>query len=180
MTSPIRMTKKNTVFAILAFAICITWLREAGYVNLNLYQRQSLIGQASSSNSSSSDDEASAPQAMDPAKVTLASGVNQGVSGFIQEDLRSLSVPGGMDVAISQMDVDGAYWTPLYKHGTCSYEVRISRTAPKGSSVKQSSLRGTIDQTVVGICSIREYKKLLADAINQQIQNEASHHTSQS
>jgi hypothetical protein len=64
---------------------------------------------------------------------------------------------------VTRFDLQGAYWSPLWKTGRCSYEVKFTSKDVSASGV----VAGTIDRRTFGLCPARGFREALLDEVRQ-------------
>lgn len=83
----------------------------------------------------------------------------------IQQQLRNDTK---LNIQIQSIELEGLYWLPLYKSGSCSYRLTI-QAIDQHSISYVGELNGKTDFSVVGISSVRGLKHSVADEIANRI-----------
>jgi hypothetical protein len=94
--------------------------------------------------------------------------------------LRMMHVPGTgshqgqLVVDLQRVELNGAYWLPLYKWGRCDFAASYKlRAEDAGSSVTMDGqVQGHIDFTVTGVCSSYRCRQLIGQKVAQQVASE--------
>lgn len=97
--------------------------------------------------------------------------------GFVPRDLGTIDVRKviqsklgdqySITASVEELTLNGPYWLPFYKSGTCRYRVRIQFTGNDQLDYT-GELNGVTDFSFVGISSVRTLKQKLAEEISKE------------
>jgi hypothetical protein len=65
---------------------------------------------------------------------------------------------------ITEYDLDGWYWLPLWKQGSCTYRARILR-----DNVEVADAEGRVSLKVFGLCAARVYRAKIRNQVDQRL-----------
>ncbi len=164
--------RRTTLLILAALLVAVGVLRELGFVTLSHYtfKYHNNISRHSESV------QYSEPLMSTPTDVLVGTRIKSNFADAVKEELErqvgTKSIPY-VSVSLNQFDVDGAYWLPFSKKGSCVYQIQV-RTA-KEDAVKDSWISGEMDFNVEGVCSILTFKQALAKNVVQEAMKYIEH-----
>lgn len=171
---------------VVVLAVAIGWLRETGHLGLNLYKAESGEDISSASVQGGMHNGNQPNRVLTSPKIVLQSSVDPALWTILEGEISGVVTRPGTRLIVEKLDIDGSYGMPFYKTGKCEYIIDLVDGVDSipagalngtGDSGREVRLKGTIDLKVNGLCSRREYRKLLAEKIAPLIRTEAGHFT---
>jgi hypothetical protein len=172
---------KKELWLVLSIIAFIFLVREAGFINWYFYGFEANSQTHLSLNEPEYHltDEIS----LNPSKITDTEATTKGkyygvalplfsrpsltvdLAEGIQENLKHEKY---LKVQVERIELNGLYWLPFYKSGTCLYQIHF-QIIGKDSTLYNGEITGKTSFSVSGICSIRTLK----EALGKEVANRA-------
>ncbi len=161
------MEKKRKVVLLVVVALLVFTgiLRELGYINLSYYTFKYQNNSSPQSQAFHYSEAVTISSRGVFVASALESSFADAVKGELERQLNAKSSPY-ISVSLNRLEIEGAYWLPLFKKGHCVYEMQAKTTS--GNTSTDILISGEMDFSLEGICSTLTLKQVLAKTIVQK------------
>ena len=140
---------------ILAALVAVGVLREIGAVNLNLYWSEAHKTRTANMRN---------PEALKKARTGWSTF--ELPDGNLQVNITRADAPAvNLTTERIRYEVDAASWMPIFKLGSCEYEVGYTCDALDVSG----KIEGTVELKVMGLCSSHHYRTMLREKVDEEV-----------
>ena len=176
-----RLARRTVGVILVAILVAVLALRETGAVNLDFYAARTSTNTSASTMTSSVwpkgqtlrlRDFALAPEVRTASRTPTAKEARDALRLLRYGGLPK--VVGDLSIDVTAADLTGHYRLPLWKSAQCAFAVKYELFVHEGRSsiLLKGSIRGDIECTVKGICSVRTLNRIMGKQIAAEVDKE--------